>query len=239
MPWNWQSNRARPAKRGERVVDVDTVEQALQRQARYDRLGNAHYDTISAFIKSIRASDPNAALYYLARMIDAGEDPMFIARRPHSIPPRKMSGWATPALCRWRWQRSRRSTSSACRRDASRSPRPTVYLATSQKSNSAYLGIDKALKDVRSSRDEPVPMHLRNAPTRLMSELGYSEGYLYPHDYPDHFVESGKPSGKITRPPILRARRTGSRKADGRPSQTLVVATGTHHPPNKPDDSNQ
>ena len=178
-----------PGETGERIVDVDTVEQALQRQARYDRLGDAHYDTISAFIKSIRASDPDAALYYLARMIDAGEDPMFIARRlivsaaedvglgnPGALP---VAVAAQQAVHFVGMPEGRIPLAEA-----------TVYLATSQKSNSAYLGIDKALKDVRSSRDEPVPMHLRNAPTRLMSELGYSEGYLYPHDYPGHFIES-------------------------------------------------
>ena len=178
-----------PDESGERVVDVDTVEQAMQRQARYDRLGDAHYDTISAFIKSIRASDPDAALYYLARMIDAGEDPMFIARRlivsaaedvglgnPGALP---VAVAAQQAVHFVGMPEGRIPLAEA-----------TVYLATSQKSNSAYTAIDKALKDVRSSRDEPIPMHLRNAPTRLMKELGYSEGYLYPHDYPGHFVES-------------------------------------------------
>ena len=178
-----------PDETGERVVDVDTVEQALQRQARYDRLGDAHYDTISAFIKSIRASDPDAALYYLARMIDAGEDPMFIARRlivsaaedvglgnPGALP---VAVAAQQAVHFVGMPEGRIPLAEA-----------TVYLATSQKSNSAYLAIDKALKDVRNSRDEPIPMHMRNAPTRLMKELGYSEGYQYPHDYPGHFVES-------------------------------------------------
>ena len=178
-----------PNDSDERVVDVDTVEQAMQRQARYDRLGDAHYDTISAFIKSIRASDPDAALYYLARMIDAGEDPMFIARRlivsaaedvglgnPGALP---VAVAAQQAVHFVGMPEGRIPLAEA-----------TVYLATSQKSNSAYTAIDKALKDVRSSRDEPIPMHLRNAPTRLMKELGYSEGYLYPHDYPGHFVES-------------------------------------------------
>ena len=178
-----------PNESGERVVDVDTVEQAMQRQARYDRLGDAHYDTISAFIKSIRASDPDAALYYLARMIDAGEDPMFIARRlivsaaedvglgnPGALP---VAVAAQQAVHFVGMPEGRIPLAEA-----------TVYLATSQKSNSAYLAIDKALSDVRSSRDEPIPMHMRNAPTRLMKELGYSEGYLYPHDYPGHFVES-------------------------------------------------
>ena len=178
-----------PDESGERVVDVDTVEQALQRQARYDRLGDAHYDTISAFIKSIRASDPDAALYYLARMIDAGEDPMFIARRlivsaaedvglgnPGALP---VAVAAQQAVHFVGMPEGRIPLAEA-----------TVYLATSQKSNSAYLAIDKALQDVRSSRDEPIPMHMRNAPTRLMKELGYAEGYRYPHDYPGHFVES-------------------------------------------------
>ena len=178
-----------PNDSDERVVDVDTVEQAMQRQARYDRLGDAHYDTISAFIKSIRASDPDAALYYLARMIDAGEDPMFIARRlivsaaedvglgnPGALP---VAVAAQQAVHFVGMPEGRIPLAEA-----------TVYLATSQKSNSAYTAIDKALKDVRNSRDEPIPMHLRNAPTRLMKELGYAEGYLYPHDYPGHFVES-------------------------------------------------
>ena len=178
-----------PDGAGERVVDVDTVEQALQKQARYDRLGDAHYDTISAFIKSIRASDPDAALYYLARMIDAGEDPLFIARRlivsasedvglgnPGALP---VAVAAQQAVHFVGMPEGRIPLAEA-----------TVYLANSPKSNSAYLAIDKALKDVRSSRDEPVPMHMRNAPTRLMRNLGYSEGYRYPHDYPDHFVAS-------------------------------------------------
>ena len=178
-----------PDEAGERVVNVDTVEQALQRQARYDRLGDAHYDTISAFIKSIRASDPDAAVYYLARMIDAGEDPQFIARRlivlaaedvglgnPGALP---VAVAAQQAVHFVGMPEGRIPLSEA-----------TIYLANSPKSNSAYLAIDKALKDVRSSRDEPVPMHLRNAPTRLMRNLGYSEGYRYPHDYPGHFVES-------------------------------------------------
>lgn len=178
-----------PDESGERVVDVDTVEQAMQRQARYDRLGDAHYDTISAFIKSIRASDPDAALYYLARMIDAGEDPMFIARRlivsaaedvglgnPGALP---VAVAAQQAVHFVGMPEGRIPLAEA-----------TVYLATSPKSNSAYLAIDKALQDVRSSRDEPIPMHMRNAPTRLMKELGYAEGYRYPHDYPGHFVET-------------------------------------------------
>ena len=178
-----------PDEAGERVVNVETVEQALQRQARYDRLGDAHYDTISAFIKSIRASDPDAAVYYLARMIDAGEDPQFIARRlivlaaedvglgnPGALP---VAVAAQQAVHFVGMPEGRIPLSEA-----------TIYLANSPKSNSAYLAIDKALKDVRSSRDEPVPMHLRNAPTRLMRNLGYSEGYRYPHDYPGHFVES-------------------------------------------------
>ncbi len=178
-----------PDAGGERVVEVGTVEGAVQRQSRYDRLGEAHYDTISAFIKSVRASDPDAALYYLARMIDAGEDPMFIARRliilasedvglgnPGALP---VAVAAQQAVHFVGMPEGRIPLAEA-----------TLYLANSPKSNSAYTGIDKALGDVRRSRDEPIPMHLRNAPTRLMRELGYSEGYRYPHDYPGHFVES-------------------------------------------------
>ena len=146
-----------------------------------------HYDTISAFIKSIRASDPDAAIYYLARMIDAGEDPLFIARRL-VISAAEDIGLANP---------NGLAVAIAAQQAVSFVGMPegriplaeaTVFLASAPKSNSAYLAIDKALALVRQSPDEPVPMHLRNAPTGLMKHLGYGKGYEYPHDAPGHFT---------------------------------------------------
>lgn len=177
-----------PDADGNRLVTVETVEQSLQRQARYDRLGDKHYDTISAFIKSIRGSDPNAAVYYLARMLDAGEDPIFIARRlvisaAEDIGLANPNGLAVAIAAK--------EAVEFIGLPEGRIPlaEATIYLASSSKSNSAYNAINAALEDVRKGRDEPVPMHLRNAPTHLMSELGYSEGYIYPHDQPGHFVQ--------------------------------------------------
>ena len=154
----------------------------------YDKDGEMHYDIISAFIKSMRGSDPDAALYYLARMIEAGEDPVFIARRI-VICAAEDVGLANPnALL----------LANACFDTVQKIGMPegriplaeaAVYVATSPKSNSAYLGIDAALAYVRQTGNLPVPLHLRNAPTSLMKDLGYSDGYKYAHDYPDHFVQ--------------------------------------------------
>ena len=154
----------------------------------YDKDGEMHYDIISAFIKSIRGSDPDAALYWLARMIEGGEDPQFIARRlvisaaediglanPNAL---LIANAAFDAVMKIGWPEGRIPLAEA-----------TVYLATSQKSNSAYLGVDAALAKVRQSGNLPVPLHLRNAPTKLMAELGYHDGYKYPHDFPVHFTE--------------------------------------------------
>ncbi|MBT6706814.1 MAG: replication-associated recombination protein A [Chloroflexi bacterium] len=174
---------------GNIAIEVETMEESVQRQSRYDRLGDMHYDTISAFIKTIRASDPDAALYYLARMIDAGEDPVFIARRL-VISAAEDIGLANP---------NGLAVAIAAQQAVSFVGMPegriplaeaTIYLATAPKSNSAYKAIDKALEFVRASRDEPVPQHLRNAPTNLMKDLGYGEGYEYPHDKPGHFSQS-------------------------------------------------
>ena len=171
---------------GDPIVDVTTVEQALEKRARYDRLGDMHYDTISAFIKSVRASDPDAAIYYLARMIDAGEDPLFIARRLVILAAEDI-GLANP---------NGLAVAIAAQQAVSFVGMPegriplaeaTIFLAAAPKSNSAYMAIDKALEKVRSMRDEPVPLHLRNAPTRLTRQLGHSKGYVYPHDQPGHF----------------------------------------------------
>lgn len=176
------------ANAGARVLDNETVTQQLQQNpVAYDKDGELHYDIISAYIKSIRGSDPDAALYWLARMIAAGEDPKFIARRL-VISASEDIGLANPnamlvanacfdTLTKIGWPEGRIPLAMA-----------TVYLATSQKSNSAYLAIDAALKTVADTGNLPVPLHLRNAPTRLMEELGYGEGYQYAHDFPNHFV---------------------------------------------------
>ena len=174
---------------GAKVIDNETVTKQLQQNpVAYDKDGELHYDIISAFIKSIRGSDPDAAIYWLARMVAAGEDPKFIARRL-VISASEDIGLANPnamlvanacfdTLTKIGWPEGRIPLAMA-----------TVYLATSQKSNSAYLAIDKALQTVEQTGNQPVPLHLRNAPTKLMEELGYKEGYKYAHDFPNHFVK--------------------------------------------------
>ena len=174
---------------GEKVVvtDASVLEAIQQNPLAYDKDGEMHYDVISAFIKSIRGSDPDAALYYLARMIEAGEDPVFIARRLVILAAEDV-GLANP---------NGLLLANACFDTLTKIGMPegriplaeaTVYLATSPKSNSAYLGVDGALAYVRQTGNLPVPLHLRNAPTKLMEELGYHDGYKYAHDFPDHFV---------------------------------------------------
>lgn len=174
---------------GVKVIDNETVTKQLQQNpVTYDKDGELHYDIISAFIKSIRGSDPDAALYWLARMVAAGEDPKFIARRL-VISASEDIGLANPnamlvanacfdTLQKIGWPEGRIPLAMA-----------TVYLATSQKSNSAYLAINQALELVEKTGNLPVPLHLRNAPTKLMDELGYGDGYQYAHDFPNHFVK--------------------------------------------------
>ena len=165
------------------------VEEALQRQARYDKAGDSHYDTISAFIKSIRSSDPDAAVYWLARMIDAGEDVMFIARRL-VISAAEDIGLADPGALNF---------AVACQQGVHLIGLPearillaeaTIYLASAPKSNSAYSAINAALSDIDKNGSPPVPLHLRNAPTRLMKEMGHGEGYKYAHDFEGGFTET-------------------------------------------------
>ena len=169
------------------ITDQLVAERLQQNPLAYDKDGEMHYDIISAFIKSIRGSDPDAALYWLARMIEGGEDPKFIARRlvisasediglanPNAL---LLANAAFDAVQKIGWPEGRIPLAEA-----------TVYLATSPKSNSAYLGIDAALDLVRRTGNQPVPLPIRNAPTQLMKELGYHDGYLYPHDFPGHFT---------------------------------------------------
>ena len=177
------------ANSGVKVIDNDIVTKLLQQNpVAYDKDGELHYDIISAFIKSIRGTDPDAAIYWLARMVSAGEDPKFIARRL-VISASEDIGLANPnallvanacfdTLQKIGWPEGRIPLAMA-----------TIYLATSQKSNSAYMAIDSALEEVQRSGNQPVPLHLRNAPTKLMEDLGYHDGYKYAHDYPNHFVK--------------------------------------------------
>ena len=174
---------------GARVIDNDTVTKQLQQNpVAYDKDGEMHYDIISAFIKSIRGSDPQAAIYWLARMLEGGEDPKFIARRL-VISASEDIGLANPNAM---------LLANTCFEVVNKIGMPegriplaetTIYLATCKKDNSAYLAIDDALARVRETGNLPVPLHLRNAPTSLMKDLGYSDGYKYPHDFPGHWVE--------------------------------------------------
>ena len=171
------------------VITDELVEARLQQNPlAYDKDGEMHYDIISAFIKSIRGSDPDAALYWMARMIEGGEDPEFIARRliisasediglanPNAL---LLANAAFDAVMKIGWPEGRIPLAEAA-----------VYLAASPKSNSSYMGIGAALSTVQKTGNLPVPLHLRNAPTCLMKDLGYSDGYKYSHDYPGHFVE--------------------------------------------------
>ena len=170
------------------VTDEIVVSRLQQNPLAYDKDGEMHYDIISAFIKSIRGSDPDAALYWMARMIEGGEQPEFIARRmlisasediglanPNAL---LLANAAFDAVMKLGWPEGRIPLAEA-----------VVYLATSPKSNSAYMALDDALATVRESGNQPVPLHLRNAPTSLMKQLGYSDGYKYAHNYEGNFVE--------------------------------------------------
>lgn len=174
----------------EEIVITDRLvsERIQENPMAYDKEGEIHYDIVSAFIKSIRGSDPDAAIYWLARMIEGGEDPAFIARRlvisasediglanPNAL---LLANAAFDAVMKIGWPEGRIPLAEA-----------TVYLASSPKSNSAYMAINQALELVRNTGNLPVPLHLRNAPTKLMKELGYGENYKYAHDYENHFVE--------------------------------------------------
>ena len=169
------------------ITDALVESRLQQNPLAYDKQGEMHYDIISAFIKSIRGSDPDAALYWMARMIEGGEDPQFIARRlvisasediglanPNAL---LLANAAFDTVMKIGWPEARIALAEAC-----------VYLATSPKSNSAYQGINHALELVKQTGNQPVPLHLRNAPTKLMQDLGYKDGYKYPHDYPGNFT---------------------------------------------------
>ena len=171
------------------VIDNKKVTACLQENtAIYDKGGEMHYDVISAFIKSVRGSDPNAAVYYLARMLDGGEDPLFIARRLCILAAEDV-GLANPnALL---LANSTFQIVHSIGMPEARIPLAecTIYLASSAKSNSAYMAINEALAVAKETQMAAVPLYLRNAPTQLMEELGYGDGYRYAHDYPGHFAD--------------------------------------------------
>ena len=188
--------QAAPAEGDVEITDALVAERLQQNPLAYDKDGEMHYDIISAFIKSIRGSNPDAAVYWLARMIEGGEDPAFIARRlvisasediglanPNAL---LIANAAFDAVMKIGWPEGRIPLSEAA-----------IYLASSPKSNSAYMAINQAIQTVQQTGNLPVPLHLRNAPTRLMSDLGYGEGYKYPHDYEGHFVRQQYLPGQL------------------------------------------
>ena len=169
------------------INDKEVIDRLQENPAAYDKQGDMHYDIISAFIKSVRGSDPDAAVYWLARMIAGGEDPVFIARRLVILASEDI-GLANPnALL---LANATFDTITKIGMPEGRIPLAecTIYLATSPKSNSAYMAINAALGRVETTGDLPVPLHIRNAPTSLMKKLGYGADYKYAHDYPGNFV---------------------------------------------------
>jgi putative ATPase len=180
---------SKPGAEGQRIVGKKQIEEAFQRKyVKYDKGGEEHYNQISAFIKSVRGSDPDAAVYWLARMLDGGEDPKYIARRMIVLASEDIGNADPQALTL--------ATSCFTAVDYIGMPEARIvlsqtatYLAASPKSNASYAAINAAMADVRNMPDDPVPLHLRNAPTKLMENLGYGAEYKYSHDYDQHFVE--------------------------------------------------
>ena len=173
---------------GHRHIDLETIEGALQQRAiLYDKAGDQHYDVISAFIKSVRGSAPDAALYWLGRMIEAGEDPLFIVRRLVILASEDI-GLAEPMALPMAVAAQQAVHFIGMPEGAIPLAEATVYLATAPKSNSAYAALNRAMEDVRRSRNEPVPLHLRNPVTGLMKRMGYGKDYKYSHSYEGHFV---------------------------------------------------
>ena len=173
---------------GRKEISRPLVEEALQRRApQYDKAGDSHYDTISAFIKSVRASDPDAAVYWLARMLEAGEDPLFIARRIVILAAEDV-GMADPQALSVAVAAQQAVHFVGLPEGAIPLAQAAVYLATAPKSNASYMALNRAVSEVRTGRQHPVPLHLRNAATGLMRDLGYGKDYKYAHDYKGHFA---------------------------------------------------
>ena len=190
-----------PNEEGKRLVTRLTMEEALQRRAPlYDKKGDGHYDTVSAYIKSVRASDPDAAIYWMARMLEAGEDPLFIARRMVILAAEDV-GLADPQALPVAVAAQQAVHFLGLPEGAIPLAEATVYLATASKSNSAYAALSHAMEEVRTGHQHPVPLHLRNAVTGLMRGQGYGKDYRYAHDYPGHF------SGQQNLPEVLQGKR--------------------------------
>ena len=190
-----------PDPNGVRQIDLETIADALQRRSPiYDKAGEGHYDTISAFIKSVRGSSPDGALYWLARMIESGEDPLFIARRLVVLAAEDI-GMAEPQALSVAMATQQAVHFLGMPEGRIALAEATVYLATAPKSNSAYMALDRALEDVRKVANEPVPLHLRNAVTGLMRQMGYGKDYKYSHDFEGHFAD------QEFLPPALKGRR--------------------------------
>ena len=179
---------------GARVISIEAIEDALQRRTpRYDKSGDQHYDIISAFIKSLRGSDPDAALYWMSRMIEAGEDPLFIVRRMVILAAEDV-GLADPQALVVAVAAQQAVHFVGMPEGFIPMAEAAVYLATAPKSNSAYAAYLKAKEDVEKTHHLPVPLHLRNAPTGLMRASGYGKGYKYAHDYDGNYVEQTAPA---------------------------------------------
>jgi putative ATPase len=180
---------APPDQNGTRHIDKKDLEEVLQRKAfLYDKSGEEHYNLISAFHKSLRGSDPDAALYWLGRMLEAGEDPLYIARRMIRFASEDV-GIADPQALQVAVAAMEAFHFIGLPEGDLALAQAAVYLATAPKSNALYAGYLRVKKDVRELENMPVPLHIRNAPNKLMEDLGYGKDYKYPHDYPDHFVE--------------------------------------------------
>ena len=190
-----------PDADGNRLLDLETIADALQRRTpMYDKAGESHYDTISAFIKSVRGSSPDGALYWLARMIESGEDPLFIARRLVILASEDI-GLAEPQALTVAMAAQQAVHFLGMPEGRIPLAEATVYLATAPKSNSAYAALNQAMRDVREQANEPVPIHLRNAVTGMMKDMGYGKDYKYSHDFEGHFSE------QEYLPPSLKGRR--------------------------------
>jgi putative ATPase len=178
-----------PGTDGSRRLSLETIEEALQRRALlYDKSGEQHYDLISALHKSLRGSDPDAALYWLGRMLEAGEDPLYVARRLVRFASEDV-GMADPQALMVAVAAQQAAHFIGMPEGNLALAEAVIYLASAPKSNSLYEAYSKVQQDVEHSRNEPVPLHLRNPVTKLMRGLGYGKGYKYAHDYPGHFVE--------------------------------------------------
>lgn len=201
---------AKPNASGQRVLTIDHIREAVQKRAlNYDRAGEQHYDTISAFIKSVRGGDPNAALHYLARMLEAGEDPKFIARRLIILASEDI-GNADPMGLVVATSAFTAITYIGLPEGALVLAQATTYLASAPKSNASYLALKAATQEVKEKPLAPIPLHIRNAPTGLLAAEGYGLGYKYPHDFPGHFVEQNYLPDNLTEALYYRPSQNGA-----------------------------